>query len=112
MGVKQRIALLVATTLIGLMLVAGVGIYQIDRAYTAANFSNTNTIPALNALNKLAISVDDARFRVMRHVFFAADQATMDKVAKTIADARDEARGALSAYEGLILDAEGKQLFE
>jgi methyl-accepting chemotaxis protein len=111
MTVKQRLMLLIASAVIGLVLVAGAGISEIGRVYTAANFANDNTVPALSALNKLVIGLGDERIRILRHVFFANDAEKMEKVARTVQAAEQDVLDALKAYEGTIVDDEDRRRF-
>ncbi|WP_200376488.1 methyl-accepting chemotaxis protein [Thiocystis violacea] len=111
MTVKQRLTLLIASAGIGLLLVAAIGVTQIGRVYTAANFANVNTVPALTALNGFSASVSDMRLRIVRHVFFADEATRMAEVDKSVAAASEAAQTALRIYEGTIVDDEGRRRF-
>ena len=112
MTVKQRLMLLIASAVIGLILVAGIGIYETERVFTAANFGNDNTVPALTALSKVSEGVYRARLRIMRHVAFATDPAKMAEIERTIEEAENIARAGLKEYEPTIADNEDRRRFD
>ncbi|HTZ00105.1 MAG TPA: methyl-accepting chemotaxis protein, partial [Rhodocyclaceae bacterium] len=112
MTVAKRLYLLIAVAAIGLILVAGIGIYQAERIFTAANFANENTVPAMVALNKVQTGVYMARLRVTRHVLLGTDAAKMAEIERTIEAAEQEAQEGLKLYEPTIVDADDKRRFD
>ncbi|WP_198295690.1 methyl-accepting chemotaxis protein [Imhoffiella purpurea] len=112
MSVKQRLTMLVAAMAFGLLVVAGIGVYQIARVYAAANFANDNTVPALTALNELIVGIERERIRTMRHVFVAESAAEIADIDRSIAGAEQDIQAAFDAYEPTIVDAEDRRRFE
>ena len=112
MTVKQRLMLLIASAVVGLVLVAGIGTYQIGRVYTAANFGNENTVPAMDALSKLQTGLGQSRIRIMRHVFFGTDAAKMAEYERTIEASEKEVNDAIKEYEPTVVDADDKRRFD
>ena len=112
MTVAKRLYLLIACSALGLLLVAGIGIYQTERVYTAANFGNENTVPALVALNQVSIGVGHARMRTWRHVFFGTDAAKMAEIERSLEVAEQELTAGLKAYEPTIVDNEDRHRFD
>jgi methyl-accepting chemotaxis protein len=112
MTVKQRLMILIGTAVLALALIASVGIYQMGRVYRDANFGNDNTVPALTALNQVAVGLGQSRIRIMRHVFFGTDAARMAEIEKTIEQGEAEVREGLKSYESTIVDSEDKRRFD
>ena len=46
MTVSKKMLFLVFSALLGIVLLAGTGQYQIDRVFQAANYGNDNTVPS------------------------------------------------------------------
>lgn len=112
MTVAQRLFLLMACSALGLFLVAGVGIYQTKRVYTAANFANENTVPALIALNKVGSGVAQIRTGIYRHVFIGTDATKMADIDSKLEEAESLARSGLKEYEPTIVDNEDRKRFD
>jgi len=111
MSVKQRLLLLISSAVVGLIIVAGIGIFQIGRVYTAANFANENTVPALTALDKVSAYLGRARLRIIRHVY-TSDAGELAKGEQAIEDAENQVRAGLKSYEPTIVDADDKRRFD
>jgi methyl-accepting chemotaxis protein len=112
MTVANRLYLLIGFSAFGLLLVAGIGMYQIERVYTAANFANENTVPAMEALVKVEKAVYNGRIRMWRHVFFGTDAAKMAEIEKTLKEADEIAQEGLKDYEPTIVDNEDRKRFD
>jgi hypothetical protein len=104
--------LLIASAVTGLVLVAGLGMYQIGRVYEAANFGNDNTVPALTALGKVQFGLSQVRIRTVRHIFFGTDAAKMAEIDRTIEQAWQELNAAVKEYEPTIADNEDRRRFD
>ncbi len=112
MTVKQRLMLLIASAVVGLVLVAGIGTYQIGRVFTAANFANDNTVPALMALDKISGGFASTRMGIYRHVFMATDAAKLADSDRMLEEAGREFQAGLKEYEPTIVDSEDKRRFD
>ncbi len=112
MTVAKRLTLLIAAAAIGLILVAGLGIYQIDRVYSVASFANDNTVPALAALDKTAVAVGRTRLRILLHVTLGTDPAKVAEFERKIEEMNGEVRAGLKDYEVTIVDNEDRRRFD
>ena len=52
MTVAKKLYVLIAVAILGMVLLAGVGTYQIERVNTAASFSTVNTVPSILELDR------------------------------------------------------------
>jgi len=52
MTVVQRLSILIATVVLGLCALAGVGVYQTEKVYTTTNYSNVNVVPSVLKLDQ------------------------------------------------------------
>jgi methyl-accepting chemotaxis protein len=98
MTVAQRLYLLVFSAALGLLALAGLGYYQIDRVFTAANYGNTDTVPSLIVLNNAMKSFSQVRVRLYRHVL-NTDSAKMDEIETKLKEAQDATADAFKKYE-------------
>jgi len=112
MTVAKRLYLLIAVAAIGLMLVAGIGIYETERVYTAANFGNDNTVPGLVALDKVGVGVGSLRVAVYRHVFVGTDAAKMADTDRAIEAAEKDVQAGLKLYESTVVAPEDRKRFD
>jgi methyl-accepting chemotaxis protein len=98
MTVAQRLYLLIISSAIGLISLASVGYYQIDKVYEAANFGNVNTVPSLIVLGRTMKSFSQVRVRLYRHVLNTDDSA-MAAIEAKLREAQAETRESLKKYE-------------
>lgn len=68
MSISKRLLLLIASAVLGLSLVAGMGIYQIGKVYTAANLNTVNGMPSLVDLNKAMFAVSQLRLDPWKYI--------------------------------------------
>ena len=54
MTIAQRLYGLIFVAVLGLVLLAAAGMYQMDKVYTATNFTNVNTVPSILTLDEAA----------------------------------------------------------
>ncbi|MEK7390927.1 MAG: MCP four helix bundle domain-containing protein, partial [Fibrobacterota bacterium] len=111
MTVKQRLALLVSIASLGLGLVAGTGIYQMERVYKSANFGNENSVPALLALDSAFRSMADMRVQVLKYMV-VPDQNSRAELERQIGDNTRNIDVALKSYERTIADDKDRELLD
>ena len=82
--VAKKMALLVAAALIGILMLAGVGQYQMEKVYEAANYGNVNSAPSLLVLDDLRRNNLRARLGVTSHLLNPDDKgmAEIDELVK------------------------------
>lgn len=57
MTIAKKMISLVASALIGILLLAGVAQYQISNVFEKANFANENTVPAMKYLGVMQAKI-------------------------------------------------------
>jgi len=109
MTVSKKMLLLVFSALLGIVLLAGTGQYQIDRVFQAANYGNDNTVPSLLAINEISRSVDSSIKSFYVHIL-STDAAQMAQVDETLASIRTDIDQSLKHYETLLSNDQDRQL--
>jgi len=109
--VKTRIALLVVSAMMGLILVAGLAQREMARVFDAASYANVNTVPSILALDQVAQPFGDMRTMVWRHITLA-DAGEMADDEKKIAGLRSKMEDALKQYEPLASDDKDRGLLK
>ncbi len=95
MTVAQRLYLLVFSAALGLVALAGMGYYQIDKVFDSANYGNVNTVPSLIVLNNGLNSFGQLRVAAYRYVLFSEPdvRAENEKMLKEMQAATAQAFG-------------------
>jgi methyl-accepting chemotaxis protein len=103
MTVAQRLLTLVITALIGLLSLAGMGYFQIEKVFEAANYGNINTVPSIVTLDDLRKNYLRIRIGMNRHIL-NTDPAAMPEIESVIKGNRDGAAAAIKKYEEYVAD--------
>lgn len=113
MTILQRLSLLVGIAFVGLMALAGNGIYQIGNVFEKANFSNINTVPSMLVLGETSKRFGQLRVRVYRHVL-NTDATKMEEIEVKIKEAQDGIEKGLNEYisRGLAADDKDRGMIE
>lgn len=113
MTIVQRLSLLVGIAIIGLIAIAGSGIYQIGNVFEKANFGNVNTVPTLIALDQASKEFGRLRVRIYRHVL-NTEPEKMAEIEIAITQAHDGLEKALNDYivNGLAADDKDRAMIE
>ena len=111
MTIAQRLIALIATSIVCLLVLAGVGHFQTEKVYRAANFANEDTIPSLESINKEIISFLRIQTRVLYHMV-TDDQNTKLEQEKRLEEEMAQLDKDLANYESLLSSAEEKRLFD
>ncbi|WP_425251560.1 methyl-accepting chemotaxis protein [Janthinobacterium sp. NFX145] len=98
MTIAKRLYALILSVVFGLAALAGFGIYQMDRVYTAASYATVNTVPSLLTLNQAFVPFAQMRTAVWQHMA-SKDAAGRDKLEAGITEARAAVGKALDQYE-------------
>ncbi|OEZ54207.1 methyl-accepting chemotaxis protein I [Janthinobacterium sp. HH103] len=98
MTIAKRLYALILSVVLGLAALAGFGIYQMDRVYTAASYATVNTVPSLLTLNQAFVPFAQMRTAVWQHMA-SKDAAGRDKLEAGIREARAAVGKALDQYE-------------
>ena len=108
---SKRLLILLATSIISLLLVAGLSLLQMNRVYKAANFSNENVVPSVLLLHEAQKEFMTIRIRVYRHIL-NTDPKAMADIDATIDEAKKNVDSKLKSYEKLVIDAEDQRLLD
>ncbi|WP_165665872.1 methyl-accepting chemotaxis protein [Metapseudomonas otitidis] len=111
MTISKKMILLVMSALLGILLLSGVGYQQMNQVYTAANFANVNSVPAIEALSELRNAVDAKTQHIYAHIL-TTDDKDMERIEAKIKADQAALMTAIADYEKTIIDAEDQQLFD
>jgi methyl-accepting chemotaxis protein len=111
MTVSKKMLLLVLSALLGIVLLAGTGQYQINRVFHAANYGNDNTIPSLVSINTISSYVDDSIKGMYLHIL-SGDQTRMNELERDQAALRNRIEDELKHYETIVSNDEDRRLLE
>ena len=110
MTVSQRLYSLIASAVIGLMSLSGIGYYQVGKVFSSANFANENTVPALVALDDLRTNI--LQIRIDLNNIINTDNDKRSEFERTLAKNIKDVKDAIKLYETTIADEKDKFLFE
>jgi methyl-accepting chemotaxis protein len=108
--VAKKMALVGGSALLGIIMLAGLGQYQMNKVYEAANFANINTVPALVALDQMRENFMHIRIRALQHAM-NPDAARMAELDVGIKSNRAGVDKALKDYEPTLADDKDKEFF-
>jgi methyl-accepting chemotaxis protein len=118
MTVSQRMYLLVGTAVLGLLMVAGVGMYQLNKTYNTTNFGNINLIPSYQLLSEIGGNFASLRVQAYVHIL-TTGEAGKREVEQKIGDVRNKLEEGIKKYTtdgclgvSCIADDHEKALFD
>jgi methyl-accepting chemotaxis protein len=109
MSVSKKMILLVLSGILGALLLAGIAIYQTRQVFTAANYSNENSLPSVLTLSQAVEQFGRWRVRTYREQQAENETDRLQEREKGLAN-RDQMFAALKKYEGLISDEKDRSL--
>jgi methyl-accepting chemotaxis protein len=68
MTIGKRLYLLILSMMLGLGAVAGIGIYQMNKVYTAASYATINTVPSILTIDEFQDSITQLRIKTWQHI--------------------------------------------
>lgn len=110
MTVAKKMLLLVATALLGIIILAGAAQVQINTVFEQTNYSNENVIPSMHLLSEIQNNVYRYRIRLSRFVL-NTDPALIEKQEADLNKAMNDAREGLKKYATLLADDKDRELF-
>ncbi|MDT3721650.1 MCP four helix bundle domain-containing protein, partial [Pseudomonas oryzihabitans] len=111
MTVSKKMALLVVSALLGIVLLAGLAYVQLEKVYDRANYGNDNTVPSILGIDAIDAHSADIITGMYRHL--AADGEAATKIAEDeLAEAQRLTAESLKAYEPLISDQADRKLLQ
>jgi len=110
MTVVQRLTMLISIVVVGLFSVAGVGLYQMDNVFKAANFTNVNVVPSILELDKGFSALALLRTQVWQYIAIT-DKKEMAEWESKMNSNLQVIQSALNTYEKEdIADSKDKEL--
>ena len=112
MTVAKKMLLLVLSAVLGIVMLSGISLYQMNKVYDSANFANVNTVPSLTTLGELRAGFNRVRINMNRHIL-NVDASRMNEIEKEITSSRQAVFDALKKYESEnIADAQDRTYLE
>jgi len=109
LSVAQKMMSLAGAALAGIVLLAGMGQYQMEEIYDSASYSTVNTVPSLVVLDQLRESFMGLRIRVSQHVLNTDDKA-LSEIDGAIVEQRKQVDGTIKKYDELVSDDKDKAI--
>ena len=109
--VAHKMIVLAGAALAGILLLAGVSQYQMEKVYESASYSTVNTVPSLVVLDRLRDAFLRMRIRVNQHVL-NTDDKKMAEIDNQVAEMRKAVDDNLKKYEALLSDDKDKAILE
>ncbi|HEY6528317.1 MAG TPA: methyl-accepting chemotaxis protein [Cellvibrionaceae bacterium] len=110
MTVFQKMLALILSALLGIILLAGIAQFQMNKVFEAANFSTVNTVPALKALGNIQRYMLSIRVEVDNYAL-SSDANRRANLEELIASFNDDAVSALKEYETTLADEKDSKMF-
>ena len=111
MSVAKSLFILILCAALGVLGVSGLGIFQIGKVFTSANFANVNTVPSLVTLNETVKALTVLRVGVWKAM--ATDLSKIGEIEQQLDIAQKKLEETLKKYERENLaDAKDKALLE
>ena len=88
MTIAKRLYLLVLAAVVAVLLLSGIGIYQVERVFSAANYANLNTVPSVIVLGEVSDEASAQRILMWKAL------ATKDNAVQQKFDAEFKVHGA------------------
>ena len=98
MTIAQRLYTLIFAVVVGLVSLAGLGIYQMAKVYAGANYANINTVPSLLALDEAFGSVSRLRVQIWQYIALK-DPGTKAEMETAMSGAHAKVIEAFNKYE-------------
>jgi methyl-accepting chemotaxis protein len=111
MTVAKKMLLLVATALLGIIILASTAQVQIGNVFEQTNYSNENVIPSMRLLSDIQSNVYRYRIRLSRFAL-NTDASVIDKLETDLNAAKEEAVKGIRTYETFLADERDTALLE
>lgn len=98
MTIAQRLYVLIGAASLGLIVIAGLNMYQMGKVYEAANWSNVNVVPSMVILDKAVSESGKLRVFVLRYAV-NTDPGKIAGLETKVNDADAGLTKALKSYE-------------
>ncbi len=109
MSVARRMYLLIFAAAIGLLSLAGIGQYQINRVYDSTNYTNVNSAPSVKVLSEALANFEKLNSLVWQHML-NTENAKMVAIETQVMETHQALTDSLKKYEPLLSDDKDKAL--
>lgn len=109
MTVAKKMLLLVATALLGIIILAGAAQVQINTVFEQTNYSNESVIPSMRLLSEIQSNVYRLRIRMSRFVL-NTDTSQIEKLEADLNKAISDSTNGIKKYETFLADEKDKAL--
>jgi methyl-accepting chemotaxis protein len=109
--VAKKMILLAASALLGIALLAGIGMQQMNNVYEAANYGNVNSVPSIMTLAQTNDAFSSVRLGVYRHVM-NTDERAMQDIEKELAQSKADFDKGLSDYAKLVSEDKDQAMLD
>jgi methyl-accepting chemotaxis protein len=109
MTISRKMFLLALSSIMGIVLLAGIGVWQMDKMYEAANYGNINSVPSILVLFNTIDNFDKSINFSYQHVL-NTDSGKMAEIEAEIKKAYDGVEKGFKDYEPLLSDDKDKQM--
>jgi len=107
MTISRQLMTLIATAIIGIGVVFGIGHYKLERVYEETNYCNVNSVPSIVVLNEAIANV--STMRVIAYKYLVESEPKQKEAnEERLNKAKAELDAALKKYESLISDEKDK----
>ena len=109
-SIARKLQIMIASAIIALFVVGGAGLYGITALSHALVYTQTNTLPSIEAMGGVATLFAKYRLAILRHIQ-NDDASKMPELDKAIADIEKELNAKLDDYDkNLVSDQQDKEL--
>lgn len=109
-SITRKLQIMIASAIIALFVVGGAGLYGITALSHALVYTQTNTLPSIEAMGGVATLFAKYRLAILRHIQ-NDDASKMPELDKAIADIEKELNAKLDDYDkNLVSDQQDKEL--
>jgi len=98
MTISKKLYLLIFSVVLGLVLLTGLSVYQIDKVNTSASYATVNTVPSILAIDDASDAAFTIRVALWKYIS-DADPAIRGASEKTMSSARAKVIDAFNKYE-------------
>ena len=109
MTVAKKMLLLVATALLGIIILGGAAQIQINTVFEQANYTNENVLPSMQLLTNIQSNVYRARIRLNRYILNTIP-ANAEQLETDLHKAVSDVQAGLKEYEEFLADDRDKEL--
>src|ERR1035437_3076657 len=98
MTIAQRLYLMIGAAMLGLFIVAGAGLYQMNKVFEVANWGNVNVVPSLVLLDDTRVNQLQVSLNLTKHVL-SNSEAEMAEYEKALKNSRAVVLADFKKYE-------------